>query len=350
MIRFLILSIAVFCLYFAFTSIINFDSQLVFNFYDYHIETTIFTFVVAFLAIQLALYITLKFIFLFFNIPTLIRKRWRRKKLQQINSKLFSAISELIMGNKEKSLSISKKLLPDIKNNNDKGNITNLILAETEKSFTKKANYLRTLANKKNYSIYAAKSLASIFYDNGYYNDAEEYAVKAFNEDDTDTSIMLLLIRIYAKLEMWGKLIFIMSKLQRANSKLLTENAREFAKYYYQAAKNSLILEEDEEAIALLKSALELKPDYIEALNLFTELNTNIKNSSTLRDILESAFSVKPCFEIAEIYIKCSDKSKDDIYNSLAKLAKADKHNVLFLAIAAYLDLPEKIREMKECW
>jgi uncharacterized membrane-anchored protein len=346
MIRFLFLCTLFFLLYLGFMSISEFDSEVKFSIYNYQIETTAFFFGTAFLLTQLALVIVLKFIFLIFDIPTIIRKKWLKRKLKQINAKLLKALSELLMGNQNGALDIAKTILPEMEEENR--DLTHLIKAAGEMSFDKKIYYLRTLVDKKHFSIYAAKSLAELFFLNSYYSEAEEYAVKAFNEDDTNTDIMIILIRIYAKLANWPRMVFIVSKLQRADSKLLEKNAHEIASYYYNAAKSVLELGEDLEAIKFLESSLELRPDYIEALNLFIELNINIQNTADILKILKAAFSVKPCFEIALLYIKCSKSSLSAVYGTLAKIASPNEHNALFLAIAAYLDLPDKIKEIKE--
>lgn len=346
MIRFLFLCTLFFLLYLGFISISEFDSRINFSVYNYQIETTVFFFGTVFLAAQLILVIILKFIFLVFDIPTIIRKKWLKRKLHQINGKLLRAVAELLMGNKKQALDITKKILPDVEEENR--DLTHLIKAAGEMSFDKKIYFLRTLVDKKYFSIYAAKSLAEQFFLNAHYSEAEEYAIKAFNEDDTNTDVMIILIRIYAKLSNWPRMVFIVSKLQRADSKLLEKNAREIASYYYNAAKSALELGEDVEAIKFLESSLELKPDYIEALNLFIELNVSMQNTANVLKILKAAFSVKPNFEIALMYIKCSKSSVSAVYGTLANIVNPNEHTALFLAIAAYLDLPEKIKDIKE--
>ena len=102
------------------------------------------------------------------------------------------ALAELLMGNRKKSIALSNKLVPEFDDANKE--IVNLVLAEAEENFDKKVQYLRNLIDKKHYSIYAAKRLAEIFYKNAQYKQAEKYALKAFNEDDTDTQLMIILI------------------------------------------------------------------------------------------------------------------------------------------------------------
>ena len=335
MIRFLILCTVFFLLYLAFSAVGEFDTNLRFTAYGYEIESTIFTFGAIFIAIQLVLMIVLKLIFLIFDIPSIIKKKWHRRKLIKVNKKLLNVLAELLMGNRKKSLSMTNGIIKDLDEDNKE--VINLVLAEAEESFDKKIQYYRNLIDKKHYSVYAAKRLAEIFYKNTHHKQAEECAVKAFNEDDTDTELMLILIKIYASLGEWPKLVFIVSKLQRADAKKIEENSVEIASYYYAAAKSYLQNNSDDEALKYLEYALELNPVYIEALNLFTELSTNINNTVGILKILRAAFSANPCFEVARMYADSATGSAEAIYGTLAGIAQPAKYPALFLALAAYL-------------
>ena len=346
MIKFLILCTVFLLLYLGFSAIGEYDSALQFTVLGYQIDTTLFTFITLFVAIQLVSMIFLKAIFLVFDMPKLLKRKWHQRKLQKINQKLLTVLAELLMGNKRRSITLINKLVPDLDDDNKE--VVNLIMAEAEEGFDKKIQYLRNLLDKKHYSIYAAKKLAEIFYNNMHHKQAEECALKAFNEDDTDTELMLILIRIYASLVAWPKLVFIVSKLQRADSRLLEENSVEIASFYYAAAKSYLQSGVDDEALNYLESALELRPDYVEALNLFTELSINMKNTASVLKILKAAFSAKPCFDIARMYIANSRSSAEAVYGTLAGIAAPAKYPDLFLALAAYLGLIDKISEIKD--
>lgn len=346
MLRFLILCTVFFLLYLGFNTIGEFDSRVEFSILNYHIDTTIFTFASIFLIVQLLLMIILKTVFLIFDLPSIIRDGWNRRKLKRINEQLVRTISELLMGNKTKSLEITSKLLPDFDANSKE--LSSLILAESENGFDAKIQHLRALLDKKNYSLYASKKLAQVFYDNGHYKEAEDYANKAFNEKDTDAQLMIMLIRIYAKIGSWSKMILIGTKLQRADIKLFNAHSNEIAGYYYLAAKHALSSGNDSEATNLLESALTLKPDSLEALMLFTELSINTNNSTVLLKVLKSAFTNHPSFEIAQMYAKCSRNSPNMVYGTLASLVKPSENVALFLSIAAYLGLYEKIDDLKD--
>ena len=82
---------------------------------------------------------------------------------------------------------------------------------------------------------------------------------------------MVMLIRIYAKIAAWNKMIVVISKFQRADMKLLENYSQEISGYYYLAAKDAVSAGNDNEAVKFLESSLELKPDYLDSLNLYTE-------------------------------------------------------------------------------
>jgi uncharacterized protein HemY len=346
MIKFLILCVVFFLLYIGFSAIGEYDSGIKFSVYDYQIETTLFVFMTVFVFTQLFLMVVLKLIFLIFDLPTILKKRWYRRKLQKINSRLMNVLAELLMGNKKKSLKITSNILSELDGENK--DFVNLVRAEEEDSFDKKIQYYRNLIDKKNFSVYASKKLAEIFYNNTHHTQAEEFALKAFNEDDTDTELMLILIRIYASLGSWPKMVFIVSKLQRADRSLFELNSEEIASYYYSASKHYLQLGSEDEAKKYLESALEYKPDYIEALNLLMELLTNSNNSAAILKVLRSAFLAKPCFEIARMFADSSRSSAEAIYGTLAGIVQPVKYPAVFLALAGYLGIKEKVIEIKE--
>jgi uncharacterized protein HemY len=340
MIRFIILCVSLLLLYLGFSVIEEYDSAMQFSALGYEVETTFFTFVALFVIIQFVVLFVLKVISLFVNMPSILKKRWQDHKLTQTNKKLLIVLAELLMGNRKKSINLTNKLVLDLKGENQE--IVNLIRAEAEEGFDQKIKYLRDLLDKKYYSIYAAKKLAEIFYQNGHYKQAEECAAKAFNEDDTDTEIMISLMRIYAALGSWHKLAFIISKIGRASTQLLEDHSKEIAGFYYAASKATLQAGDDEKALEYLESALEFDPGYIEALNLFMELSVNAKNTISLLKILRVAFSAKPCFEIARMYADSSKSSVEAVYGTLAGMVSTQDYPDLFLALAAYLGVSDK--------
>lgn len=345
MIKFLILCIIFLSLYFGFTLVTHFDSALELTLFDYQIETTSFTFLAIFIITQLLLAIILKTLFWFFDMPRFLKDKWQKKKMTRVNQKLLYAFAKLLMGNRQEAISLTNQLISDIDHKNQE--IISLILAEAEIGIDKKIQYLSQLTDKKYYSLYASKNLAELFYNNDDYKMAEKYAVKAFNEDDTDAQLMLVLARIYASVGSWNKMLFVITKLQKSDDKLFVIHAKEIAKFYYEAAKSYIQSDSDEEALRYLENALEIYPSYIEALSLFVEISNNMKNTASTLKMLKSVFALEPCFEIALMYINNSHSSEGAIYGTLASIVSPSKYPELFISIAAYLKLFDNVEEIR---
>lgn len=345
MFRFLLLCVAFFLLYMGFTYVIAYDTHVSFALGNYLVETTLFTFGATLLIVLLLLLTGLKFLFFLFDLPQIIRNRLHKNKLQKLNSLSLKAIADLLMGKKDAALDIANKVI--VENKEDNADILHLIKAEKAAAFDDKIRHLRALIDRKNYSLYATKKLAEIFYESSHFAEAEEYGVMAYNKDDTNTEIMLLLIRIYAKRADWNKMVYVVSKLQRADNALLESASEELAKYYFMAAKNALAAEDDAEAAKYLESALKLKVDYLEALTLYTEIKIGMKQTAEVLRILRIAYSYNPNFQIAELFIDSSRNSAEAKYNTLASIVDPKDNNGLYLAIAGYLNLPERINELQ---
>jgi hypothetical protein len=63
---------------------------------------------------------------------------------------------------------------------------------------------------------------------------------------------------------------------------------------------------------------------------------------------LKASFAANPCFEIARMFADSSGSSAEDIYGTLARIVYPSKYPSLFLALAAYLNLNDKIQEIKD--
>jgi tetratricopeptide (TPR) repeat protein len=341
MIRFLIFCTLITLLVLGFRLLNEYDYIITFSFLDYQIETTLFALAAGFLIIQFLMSAILRLAFVIFDLPKLIKDFWRKRRSKQVNQRLLTVFAEFLTSNRQRALNSFKSILSDL--DPEAKEATNAILAELVEAKEAAIPYLKTLLDKRHYSFYAAKKLAEIYYHLGNYKEAESYGVRAFNENDADTELMLSLIRTYAKLKLWAKLVFIVSKLQRADAKILKTHAKEISGYYYCGAKAVIERGCDEEALQFLESALAIKPDHTKALRLYMELNINKKNTASIIKILTTAFALRPSFAIAEMYAKCSGETKANIYRNLANIAEPRAHLGTFLAISAHLGLENNL-------
>ncbi|WP_341756445.1 MULTISPECIES: tetratricopeptide repeat protein [unclassified Candidatus Tisiphia] len=345
MIRLLIICITFLLLYFSFSMLSQLDSRLTLNLYDYYIETTSFTFVILYILLTLSTAIFFKILLLIINLPSNLKYFFFSKRASNDNYLLMKAMAEYVSGEKSKSAVTSQKISYRLSQENKV--FHTLLLAEAETDLSVKIKYFQELEQSKHYSPFVTKKLAQIYYQNNMYEMAENYAVRSFNLNESDSEILEILLNCYAKLALWAKFVFVVSKLSRIDTQKLESLKNKIADYYAIAAKNMLEINETKEAIYYLESAIKLIPSHIEALDLYLPLNSSKGHNKNI-EILKTAFTENPSFEIVELYKKFSANTPLEIYDDLANSVDTKQYLELFLAIAAYLDLPEKIKNLKD--
>ncbi len=330
--------------YLSFSTLNQFDSKLICNLYDYYVETTFFTLVVLYILFTFISVILFKIIFLIINIPSNVKDFFFSKRVINDNYLLMQAMAEYITGGKLKSGSLIQKIVYRL--SKEKKMFYTLFLAETEIDPSIKLKYFQELEQSKYYSAFVFKRLAQIFYHNNMYKIAENYAVKSFNLNKFDSETLEILLDCYAELSLWTKFVFIVSKLNKIDAQKLEYIKNKIVNYYIDAAKNMLEVDEIKKAIYYLELAIKLVPSHIEALNIYLPLNYSSWNNDNIKK-LKIAFADNPCFEIVKLYKKFASIAPSEIYEELAILADPKQYLGLFLAIAAYFDLPEKIKNLK---
>ena len=346
MIRFLIICSIILVLYLSFSALGELDAKISFQIYNYVVETTLFTVTTGFVLSLFIVLITLKLVFLIFEFPYIIKKRLHLRKSQKATHALMQSMVYLLANNRFKAAEVAKKIESDLKL--ELKDLYNLVQAEAEGDFEKKIDHYRLLSGSKDYNYFAMKRLAEVFLQNGFYEQAEDYASKAFNLNEFDSDVLVVLLDCYAKQGLWNKFVFIISKLSRVDKKRLNTISDIISNYYVQAAKDTLEKGEDHQAMNYIESALELNPSNMEAVDFYLSLNLSLNRGEDNLEILQNALSINPSFEIAEIYIRSSNEEPEQIYNKLASIIDPQKYRSLFLAIAAYLNLPHKVEILSE--
>ncbi|WP_425363459.1 heme biosynthesis HemY N-terminal domain-containing protein [Candidatus Tisiphia endosymbiont of Hybos culiciformis] len=345
MIRLLIFCSTFLLLYFSFSMLSQLDSRLTLNLYDYYIETTFFTFVILYILLTLSTAIFFKILFLIINLPSNLKDIFFSKRASNDNYLLMKAMAEYVSGEKSKSLVTSQKISYRLSQENKV--FHTLLLAEAETEMSVKIKYFQELEQSKHYIPFVTKRLAQIHYQNNMYAIAENYAVRSFNLNESDSETLEILLNCYAKLALWTKFVFVISKLSRTDTQKLESLKNKIADYYVIAAKNMLEINDTKEAIYYLESAIKLIASHIEALNLYLPLNSSKWNNKNI-ELLQIAFAENPSFKIVELYKKFSANDSLKIYDDLTNSVDPKQHLELFLAIAVYLDLPEKIKNLKD--
>ena len=341
MIRLLVICIIFLLAYLGFTALSQLDTAISFNLYNFYIETTFFTFVSIFILSVLFLFIAFKIIFLFLDLPSNLKHFFYSRQLINSNYLLIQAMIEYIMRKSTRSIPEIKKISPYLKPENIEP--YNLFMAESEGDPEKKIQLFQKLEKSKNYSAFVTKRLARLYYQKNMYSIAEGYAVKSYNLDETDGETVEILIDCYAKLFSWTKLAFLIAKLHRLDKEKYYSIKDKLADYCVQAAKYMLSSNEDD-AIHNAELAIQLVPSHYDALTLYFSLN-KAKNSKNI-EILKNAFIDQPSFEIAQLYKQFSLLPPAKIYQDLTNFINPKEYLGLFLSIAAYYDLPDKIAEL----
>jgi|GEM_PF-4394878 len=324
-------------LYFGFTLIESFDSKVFVSLYDYNIETTLFFSLILGLLLLTSCFIVIRFLILIIDLPFTIHNIFNKRKVNHDKHALILAFAEYIISNKAKAASIARKNLSseDLK---DFQEFHNLILAVTEEDIDTKISYFQKLTKSKEFAFYGSKNLAKLYYDKSLYNEAENYAIKAYNLNELNSDNLITLMRCYGKLSLWTKFTFIINKLAKFHKHDSIKHIQEIAEYYLLAAKQEVESNNVANATLYLESALDNNcfiPELIEFyLNLDSNLNTNKKIK-----ILKNAFRIIPSLKLVQLFKKFTSLSDRQIYEELTQELDVKKDEILILAIEAYLEL-----------
>lgn len=345
MMRLLLISATLLLLYLSLSVLYQFDSNIAITIYDYVIDITVFTLLLCIAIIFVVSLIILRLIISFFMIPITIKRYFQHKQAIKTTQILIHTLSAIAANDKSYAKTISKKL--NHKTCHAYQELYNFIQAQVAQDFDEQVQYLKQLVSSKDFGYFALKRLAQVLYQNKLYAQSEKYALLAFNMMEIDTEILVILMNCYGNLRNWSKFAFMVSKLHKVNKNALIEVANKVSEYYFEAAKDSLTSKEDNAALRFLELSLQYNQTYIPALDLYCILNVNAQTPTRSAQLLKTVFATNPSFAIAQMYMKATDITADDIYNELSNQIDQEQHQDLLLAIAAYLDLPKQIAALR---
>ncbi|HJD56037.1 MAG TPA: hypothetical protein LFW21_05350 [Rickettsia endosymbiont of Pyrocoelia pectoralis] len=334
MFRLLFICSVILLLYFGFTLMQSFDSRVFISLYNYDIETTFVFSIIAFLLLLVSCVIIVRFLILIIDLPIKIQNIFHNKKINNNRHSLVSAFAKYIIGDKAKAGSIARKNL-SAKDLESEQEFYNLILAETEEDIDTKITYFQNLSKSREFAFYSNKNLAKLYCDKSLYQEAENYAIKAYNLNEYDVDNLITLIRCYGELSAWTKFTFIANKLAKLHKKKSISNSSEIAGYYLLAAKQETDSSNMSNALDHLESALEANFWSVELIEFYFKLNSNLSDSKKIK-ILKDAFRMMPSLELVKLFKKYTPLSDEQIYDELTKELNDE---VLTLAISAYLNL-----------
>lgn len=346
MIKFLILGIIIISIYLGFSYLTFINDPILILFDDYQIEFSVLVGILFFLLVQFVFVVFMKFIGAVVCFPYRVKNYLKNKSLKKIELQMSLIIENYLLGFKQKSFEMTREIYSKLSDREKR--IADIIIAETAEDIEEKLNYYQNFLDRKTLVPYANKKLAQIFLQNKNYHLAEKHAIQYFDFDENDEENILTLMNVYYTSGERQKLLLLVSKIENIESEFWQKNAHQVVTYLYKVAKDLVAIGEEEEAKKYLEYSFKIKPDHIETLGLYSEIAVNNNSLPQLLVVAKAAFNYSPSFDIAKIYAdNAGSKSTEEIYNDLAAVASPIQYQGVFLAIAAYLGLDDKIHKLK---
>lgn len=219
------------------------------------------------------------------------------------------------------------------------------IILRYTKDFTQTITSLKYLMSNSEYKNYATKKLVHIYLGIGKLEEALVLVESLPNNNDIEA--LLLALDAYAKLKLYSKFSNVVNKLNKLDKNLWADYQDKIANYFFDAAKNSMIINSNNNEVKfLLDSALLYKSNMFEAIELYCSFNEKLNQAQKNIALIKGAFSVNPSFELFQLYLRYASEENVEIYNSLILLINKEKHFNLFLIMASYLKLFDEIEKL----
>jgi lipopolysaccharide biosynthesis regulator YciM len=338
-----ILSFAL-AIYWGASSVWSEDYMVGIDFMTYHFEANILILASIILVFYYVLWFGVKLLYGALYLPATLRAKWNQQKLAKLDNALQHSLIKFLSDQNEAAVKNLLAILPDLEMKNRE--IYYLAQSIAHKDDITAITYYQQLLESKYAKNYAASKLAQIHYKSNSYNKAEEYALKSLTQEVSDAPVLMLLVKIYAAMHLWDKIPKIVSQMKESHQIFYRQNSEEIAKIYYEAAKHYLHIADDSKAQSYLEYALDANALNFQALNLYNEIMNNNGQRQDFIAMLQAAFSARPCFEIAQMFIANSSDEPLDKYRALVALVPVGKYPEIFLAISAYLGLNDEAQNI----
>jgi Tfp pilus assembly protein PilF len=316
--------------------------------WDYKIDIKLFFLIGLILIAATFMSMGIKVIGVIFKIPYIITQSLIGYKKRNLNRTVMESYSNYLTSD----IDSAKRGLSKI----DLGNLepelidhVNLLNALCNTDFDKNMYLLERLINNRDFYDYVAKVFAYRLYEQKHYAQSLQYAELVRIVTNKDPKFIRLLVKLYAKLEMWEKFAVYMERYSDVLIKATALPASEISSDYVKVAKVCLANGNDSKAQDFLKQALEYDPINMEALETLCRVNMINGNAVSNLRILEHAFSISPSFIIFELYIESSDIDSKEAYKIFEDLVQdVLQHKEVFFAIAAWCGLIDEIEILQK--
>ena len=346
MIKFLITIIGLTLAYLGITALGKYDTTISVLILDYKISISMFLLIVITIMIISFSSLGIRIIGMVLTMPYLVAEKLAGYKKRSRTKSIMESYGQVIIGNLDAAQRVIARL--DMKDMDEEyKEHVNLLAAICNKDFDQNMPMLQNLLSNKEYHDFAAKSLAKKLFDQGYYAQSLQYAEQVRTTTNNDPELSLLLIKLYAHLDMWEKFGLTVERYMGMYPKQDQMVAKDVSNYYMKAAKFTLAEGGEMNALGYLEKSLEYNPINQEAIEMVCKINLTSGRRSVNLDILEKAFSESPSFVLFDLYRQSSTMNAKDIYYKLGSLVDIIAYREIFFAIAAYLDLQEEMKVLR---
>lgn len=275
--------------------------------------------------------------------------RARQLKEQKLMKQVCDVTHQVLLGSTDNAYKTISRLLSNTDSlPKDLDEHLRILLLKLDTSFNTKLYYAKEiLSGASPYKFLIARNLASQALKEESYHYSLELASTAFKLDDKDPDLLELMIDIYAALESWNKMEEMMRLLDKVDKERMAAIKEKISNYYLKAAKQFIGLGQINDSGYYLKRCLEYRTDFIECIELISQIQIELKGFS-LQKIIEDAFALRPDFTLFKVYYKHfkNTMSSEDMYNNLSKDLDKSHHVGILISIAYFLNIKKELDGM----
>jgi len=335
-------------LYLVVIAISKYDATLSILLLDYRVDISLLLFIILLIIVICASTLGVRILTIILKTPYMIAAKLAGYKKNSHTKLVLDAYANIVMG---KTLAAHNSIakIDHQSSYSEFIDHINLLRVVSNQNSERNTALLHNLLSNKQYHDFAAKTLAKKLYDQGLYQQSLSFIEHASIDSSINKETMHLLILLYANLNMWDNCTNYITRFVGIFKEITKVEKDEISSIYLKCAKYYLAQGEEGNALGFLEKALEYNPIAIEAIELFCTINLSLGQKQRNVAILEMAFAAAPSFELFDLYHQSSTMDAEEVYDTLYNLADNRNYKDVFLAMAAYLKLYDKVDILLSC-
>jgi tetratricopeptide (TPR) repeat protein len=348
MIKFLSTIIFLALSYLAIIVVSKYDTMLSIGLFDYRIDVSLFLLITFFIILVCISSLGIRILAIIFKTPYMIAAKLAGYKKNSHTKLILDAYANMIMGKTDLAQRNISKIDP-VSSYKEFADHINLLKAVSNLDSERNTYLLHNLLSNKQYHDFSAKALARKLYDQGLYQQSLSFIEHVRIDSNMDRETIYLLILLYANLNIWDNFNIHVERYNGIFKDITEAEKGEIGNLYLRCAKYYLAQGEEQESVKFLEKSLTYNPVSIESIELLCTINVSLGQNNQNLAILETAFTAVPSFELFDLYYQSSSMSPIAIYDKFYDLVDARLHKDVFLAIAAYLKLFDRVDTLLSC-